>query len=64
MMNIPPSEAKALSLEEYEGLLWCWQQAHKSSKDDVEVDAERMVKMVENLRKRPDLLGPRPKKAA
>lgn len=41
MMNIPPSEAKALSMEEYEMLLHGWNKAHGG--DDVSAPDPEMV---------------------
>jgi hypothetical protein len=50
MMNIPPSEAKALPLEEYEMLLYHWNKAHSTGDDAVpHPDHEHTQKMVDRL---------------
>lgn len=61
MMNIPPSEAKALSLWEYEALLHHWNEAHGSG-DDVEiVDPEITQRLIDRLRDNPEMLKGKPK---
>ena len=36
MMNIPPSEAKQLTLGEYQGLMHHWNEAHSSEEAELE----------------------------
>lgn len=48
MMNIPPSEAKALSLWEYESLLYHWNEAHGGSDDDAP-DPEVAIPLLERI---------------
>lgn len=36
MMNIPPSEAKALTLAEYDGIMHHWNAANGGDQDEIE----------------------------
>lgn len=66
-MNIPPSEAKALSIYEYEALLWQWNDARAGDEADAPpiVDHAITQRLMDNLASRPDLLvsvkGEKPK---
>lgn len=61
MMNIPPGEAKALTLWEYEALLHHWNAAH-STGDDVEPpDPATTQKLIDMINSDPKLHGPREK---
>lgn len=54
MMNIPPSDAKAMSLWEYEALLHHWNSAHKT--DDVQApDHESTQKLIDRINADPRL---------
>lgn len=39
MMAIPPSELKALTWWEYQGLLWNWTERHKGPEEEDPVEA-------------------------
>lgn len=55
MMNIPPSDARELSLWEYEALLWHWNDAH-----DIEVEApdpEIAIPLLERINADPRLIN-------
>lgn len=55
MMNVPGDEAKAMSLEEYEGRLWHWNEAHNLD-DDVEApDPAFVMPMLEKMAADPRL---------
>jgi hypothetical protein len=56
MMNVPPSEAKALSLWEYEALLHNWNEAHNPDGSVEAPDHERTQRMIEKLNANPALL--------
>lgn len=49
MMNVPPSEAKALSLYDYQALLHNWQIANESE-DDTPPDEDAVAGMFERMR--------------
>lgn len=54
MMHMPPSEAKALSLWEYEAMLWNWNKAHNGS--DVEApDPDKTQKLIDKINLDPKL---------
>jgi len=59
MMNIPPSEAKQLSLPEYEGILYHWNQAHKVGEVDAP-DPDIVMPMIDRINSDPKLFGPTP----
>jgi hypothetical protein len=61
-MNIPPSEAKALSLWEYQALLWQWNEAHNYDADGEAPDAERTQELLDRINADPRLTGPPPAK--
>ncbi len=55
MMNVPPSEARCLSLWEYEALLYHWNEAH-SAGDDVEApDPEKALALLDRINSDPRL---------
>lgn len=56
MMNIPPSEAKALSLWEYDALMAGWNAAHSEGDDAPIVDHATTQRLIDDLRSRPELL--------
>lgn len=60
MMNIPPSEAAALSLYDYEALLWHWNDAHDT--EGPTTDADRTLALVDAINLDPRLTGPAPAK--
>lgn len=53
MMNIPPSEAKALSMWEYEALLFHWNDAH--STDVQPPDPALTMKLIDRINMDPKL---------
>lgn len=58
-MNIPPSEAKRLSLHEYEGILWNWNDAQ--ARDDVDApDPELTERLIASINADKRLTGPKP----
>lgn len=62
MMNIPPSEAKALTLWEYEGILWNHNEAHGS--DELPPpDPATAMPLLDKLNSDPRLTRGKPKKA-
>lgn len=61
MMNIPPSEANALGLWEYEALIWNWNQLHKSEPDAPTYQETQA--MIDALKAQPELLQGKPKGA-
>lgn len=62
MMNIPPSEAKQLSLWEYEALLWNWNESHSTDGDLDPPDPEMWASMRSKINADPRLTGPMPAK--
>lgn len=56
MMNIPPSEAKALSLWEYEAILHHWNQAQGGEEDIEIVDPAITQQMIDRLKANPAML--------
>ncbi len=55
MMNVPPSEARCLSLWEYEALLHGWNEAH-SAGDDVEApDPAKALALLDRINSDPRL---------
>lgn len=59
MMHIPPGDAKALSLWEYEALLHHWNKAHNGG-DDVEAPDHAMTqKLIDRINADPRLHGPK-----
>jgi hypothetical protein len=46
MMNIPPSEARAFSLEEYEARLFHWNKAHDTGTNDDAPDGEEAMRVL------------------
>lgn len=55
-MNIPPSDARLLSLWEYEALLWNWNDAHSGI--DVEPpDPHKAQAIIDKLNADPRLTG-------
>ncbi len=55
MMHLPPSEAKALSMWEYEAMLHGWNEAHRSG-DDVEApDPDKTQKLIDRINLDPKL---------
>jgi hypothetical protein len=57
MMNIPPSEAKLLSLHDYESILWHWNDAQQSGDDPDALDAEATMKLIDAINADPRLTG-------
>jgi hypothetical protein len=55
MMNIPPSEAARLSLGEYEGLVWHWNEAHRSGDEIDAPDPEIAMAILERANMNPAL---------
>jgi hypothetical protein len=55
-MNIPPSEAKALSLWEDEALLWNWNEAH-NVEGDGPPDPETTQALLDKINADPRLTG-------
>jgi hypothetical protein len=55
MMNIPPSEAKALSLWEYEALLHNWNKAHDTGDDIAPPDPEMTQRIIDRINALPNL---------
>lgn len=55
MMNIPPSEAARLSLCEYEGLVWNWNEAHNSNSEIEAPDPEVAMAILERANMNPAL---------
>lgn len=55
MMNIPPSEAKALPLEEYEMLLFHWNDAHGGGDDVAPPDHDKTQKLIDRINADPKL---------
>lgn len=50
MMAIPPSEAKRLTWQEYEGLLWTWNDRHKLEEEVAEApDPDFVAKRMQRL---------------
>lgn len=49
MMNIPPSDTRALSLWEYEALLHNWNKAHNVDGDVTPPDPEKTQRMVDRV---------------
>lgn len=60
MMNIPPSEAKRLTLWEYQALLHNWNRAHSTGDDIKAPDPERTQRMIDRINANPALTGPKP----
>lgn len=60
MMGIPPSEAKALSLWEYEAILHHWNEAHGTGEIEI-VDPEITQRHIDRLLAHPELLKGKPK---
>jgi hypothetical protein len=53
-MNVPPGEAKALSIWEYEALIWNWNDAEGGN--DVEPpDPALTMKLIDRINANPDL---------
>jgi hypothetical protein len=62
-MNIPPSEARELSLYEYEGLLWNWNDAHGGDSAGEVPDADTTMVLIDRINADPRFTGARkPKK--
>jgi hypothetical protein len=59
MMNIPPSEARQLSLYDYESMLWNWNDA-QGSDDGGYPDPERTEALIARINADPSLTGPTP----
>lgn len=57
-MNIPPSEAKQLSLYEYEAILWNWNDAQGGHDDDAP-DPELTMKLIDRINADERMTGPR-----
>lgn len=43
MMNIPPSEAKQLTLAEYEGLMHHWNASHDTGEPELEPPSKEQI---------------------
>jgi hypothetical protein len=56
MMNVPPSEARALSLWEYEALLHGWNEAHSSSGDPDGPDPDQVIAILDAANSHPALV--------
>jgi len=54
MMGVSDSDARALSLHDYEMRLWHWNQIHGDADTEI-VDPEITQRAIDNLRARPDL---------
>ena len=61
MMNIPPSEAKALALWEYEALLHHWNKTHGGGDEVQAPDHERTQKLMDKINADPRLTGAKSK---
>lgn len=61
MMNIPPSEAKALALWEYEALLHHWNAAHSTGDDSEPPDHDKTQRMIDRVNSDPKLHGAKAK---
>ena len=62
MMGAPPSEAKALSLWEYEALIFHWNDAHSTGEDhDPPANRDLMEKLIDRINADPPLHGARKK---
>lgn len=59
MMNIPPSEAKQLSLPEYDAILYHWNDAHRGGDLDAP-DPDVAMPMIDAINADPRLTGPKP----
>ena len=59
-MNVPPSEARLLSLHDYEMLLWNWNENHRSDDDVDPPDPEQTMALIDRINADPRLTGPRP----
>lgn len=57
MMNIPPGEARNLSLWDYEALLWHWNEAHSTDGPIGTLDGEEMQAMLDRINADPRLTG-------
>jgi hypothetical protein len=57
-MNVPPSEAKQLSLYEYEALLWNWNEMH--SPGDDAPDPETTMILIDRINADARLTGSAP----
>lgn len=64
MMGVSDSDARAMSLHDYEMRLWHWNQIHGEPEVEI-VDPERTQSIIDQLKSRPDLLtrnkGEKPK---
>lgn len=56
MMNVPPSEARGLSLWEYEALLFHWNEAHSTSDDPGPPDPEVVMPLLDRINADPRLI--------
>lgn len=55
-MNIPPGEAKALSLYDYEAILWNWNDA--MNRDELDApDPEVTMKLIDRINADPRMTG-------
>lgn len=57
-MNVPPSEARALSYYDYQALLWNWNDAHKVGDEGDLPDAETTMALLDKINADPRLTGP------
>ncbi|MGJ0508934.1 MAG: hypothetical protein ACR652_17760 [Methylocystis sp.] len=57
---MPPSEAKALSMWEYEALLWNWNDAHDLDADASAPDPEVTQALLDKINADPRLTGREP----
>ena len=63
MMNIPPSEAKRLSLWEYEAILWNFNEAHRVEDDEPSAPEPKILQsQLDRLNSDPLLNPPKAKK--
>jgi hypothetical protein len=56
MMNVPPSEARSLSLWEYEALLHGWNEAHSSGDDSDQPDIDHAMAILDAANRNPALV--------
>jgi hypothetical protein len=61
MMNIGPTEARALSLWEYEALLHHWNEAHSAGDDVKAPDHDKTQKLIDMINLDPKLYQGKPK---
>jgi hypothetical protein len=57
MMNIPPSEAKQLSLPDYESILYYWNESHSSGDGGEAPDPAIVMPMIDRINADPRHTG-------